>query len=69
MKRVRNISIDVQNNPLLKTLQNPSTGTRPNLPGTMFLTELKLTGSKWSCDCDLGFALEKKIFFRINVSL
>lgn len=63
MNRVRNVSLDVQNNPFLKTLQNPSTGTRPNLPRSMFLMELKLTGSKWSCDCDLGFVFLEEFLY------
>jgi hypothetical protein len=54
MVAVRNLSVDVRNNPFLKNLQNPSTGEKPNQPKSTFLTDLKLTGGKWSCDCDLG---------------
>lgn len=52
---VRNISVDVRHNPNLKNLQNPSTGPRPNLPRSAFLTDLQVTGAKWICDCDLGY--------------
>ncbi|KAJ3628300.1 hypothetical protein MTP99_015615 [Tenebrio molitor] len=55
MVAVRNLSVDVRNNPFLKNLQNPSTGEKPNQPKSTFLTDLKLTGGKWSCDCDLGW--------------
>ncbi|XP_063912433.1 chaoptin-like isoform X1 [Zophobas morio] len=55
MINVRNISLDVRNNQLLKNLQNPSTGRKLNQPRATFLTDLKLSESKWSCDCDLGW--------------
>ncbi|XP_015839467.1 chaoptin isoform X1 [Tribolium castaneum] len=55
MLPVRNVSVDVRDNILLKNLQNPSTGSKPGKPRSAFLTDLKLMGGKWSCDCDLGW--------------
>ncbi|XP_044258031.1 chaoptin isoform X2 [Tribolium madens] len=55
MLQVRNVSVDVRDNLLLKNLQNPSTGSKPGKPRSAFLIDLKLMGGKWSCDCDLGW--------------
>lgn len=55
MGRVRNISIDIRyNNPMMKQVPNPNTGMVPYLPHSVFLTDLKMSGSKLNCDCDLG---------------
>ncbi|CAG9859084.1 unnamed protein product [Phyllotreta striolata] len=52
---VKNISVDVRNNDALQSLLNPSRGSRPNLYEKPFLVDLKITGNKWTCDCDLGW--------------
>ncbi|XP_060524010.1 chaoptin isoform X2 [Cylas formicarius] len=53
--RARNITLDVRYNPELKSLMNPSTGSKPDLFKKTFLMELDITGNKWDCDCDLGW--------------
>ncbi|XP_055380900.1 chaoptin isoform X2 [Condylostylus longicornis] len=56
MGRVRNVSIDVRyNNNELKTIPNPNTGAVPYLPHSVFLTDIKMSGSKMNCDCNLGW--------------
>lgn len=52
--RARNLTVDVRDNGELKDLMNPSTGSRPNLFKKTFLKDLKMTGNRWDCDCDLG---------------
>ncbi|VEN62556.1 unnamed protein product [Callosobruchus maculatus] len=51
----KNLTVDVRDNGALQTLNNPSTGSRPDLYRKTFLMDLKLTGNRWSCDCDLGW--------------
>ncbi|CAH1114704.1 unnamed protein product [Psylliodes chrysocephalus] len=55
LAHVKNISVDVRNNDALQNLLNPSRGYKPNLYRKPFLIELKITGNKWTCDCDLGW--------------
>ncbi|XP_057660248.1 chaoptin isoform X3 [Diorhabda carinulata] len=55
IKRVTNLTIDVSNNQDLQHLLNPSKGNIPNLYQKPFLTDLDITGNKWTCDCDLGW--------------
>ncbi|XP_037921990.1 chaoptin isoform X3 [Hermetia illucens] len=56
MGRVRNISIDIRyNNPEMKQIPNPNTGRVPYLPQSVFLTDLKMSGSNMNCDCNLGW--------------
>ncbi|KAK9879164.1 hypothetical protein WA026_004016 [Henosepilachna vigintioctopunctata] len=50
-----NVTIEVKNNPALKGIQNPSTGSKPGLHKKTFLLDLKLSGSSWNCDCELGW--------------
>ena len=55
MGRVRNISIDIRyNNLQMKMIPNPNTGSVPYLPHSVFLTDLKMSGSSLNCDCQLG---------------
>ncbi|XP_066248274.1 chaoptin [Euwallacea similis] len=51
----RNVTVDVRNNRDLKGLMNPSTGSRPDLFRKTFLKDLKMSGNRWDCDCDLGW--------------
>ncbi|XP_018322079.2 chaoptin [Agrilus planipennis] len=51
----RNVTIDVRNNGNLQKLENPSTGSRPGLPGQTFLLDVWMSGNKWNCDCNLGW--------------
>ncbi|KAF7273812.1 hypothetical protein GWI33_013503 [Rhynchophorus ferrugineus] len=50
-----NLSIDLRNNPSLKSFMNPITGSKPELYKKTFLVDLQMTGNKWECDCDLGW--------------
>jgi len=50
---VQNLSIDVRSNSL-RSLGNPNTGDFPGLAHTVFTTELKLKGNRWTCDCQIG---------------
>jgi hypothetical protein len=50
---VQNLSIDVRGNSL-RSLENPNTGDFPGVANTMFTTDLKLKGNKWTCDCQIG---------------
>ncbi|CAH1974718.1 unnamed protein product [Acanthoscelides obtectus] len=51
----KNLTVDVRDNGGLQTLNNPSTGSRPDLYRRTFLMDLKLTGNRWTCDCNLGW--------------
>lgn len=51
----KNLSVDVRNNHELKVLMNPSTGSKPDLYRKTFLKDLKMSGNRWTCDCDLGY--------------
>ncbi|KAJ8916973.1 hypothetical protein NQ315_008373 [Exocentrus adspersus] len=55
LRFVKNISIDVRDNGPMQNLINPSSGYKPDLYKKPFLVDLKITGNKWSCDCDLGW--------------
>ncbi|CAH1127122.1 unnamed protein product [Ceutorhynchus assimilis] len=50
----KNVTVDVRDGGL-KGLMNPSTGSKPNLFKKTFLTDLKMIGNRWDCDCDLGW--------------
>ncbi|XP_045480876.1 chaoptin [Harmonia axyridis] len=50
-----NVTIDVSENPSLKVLHNPSTGSKPVLHRKTFLLDLEISGSNWNCDCELGW--------------
>lgn len=50
----KNVTVDVRDNVEMQTLMNPSSGYKPNLFKKTFLYDLKITGNKWSCDCDMG---------------
>lgn len=53
--RVQNISIDVSNNNKALTKQfNPNTAQRPLEAEQVYLTDLKIAGNSFSCDCDIG---------------
>jgi hypothetical protein len=51
--RTRNLTLDVRNN-TFKSIANPNSGERPGAPKAVFLTNLKMSGNKWNCDCELG---------------
>ncbi|XP_055324765.1 chaoptin [Sitodiplosis mosellana] len=54
--RVQNISIDVSNNNKALTKQfNPNTAQRPLEAERVYLTDLKIAGNSFSCDCDVGW--------------
>lgn len=53
--RVQNISIDVSNNnKALTKLYNPNTAQRPLQSEHVYLTDLKIAGNSFSCDCEIG---------------
>lgn len=55
MGRVQNISIDVSNtNKALTRQYNPNTAQRPLEAEHVYLTDLKIAGNSFSCDCDIG---------------
>lgn len=56
MGRVRNVSLDIRyHNLMMKQIPNPNTGSVPYLPNSVFLTDLKMSGSDLNCDCSLGW--------------
>lgn len=53
--RVQNISIDVSsNNNALVQQPNPNTAQRPLESERVYLTDLKIAGNSFTCDCDIG---------------
>lgn len=51
-----NISLNILgNNQQLSNIPNPNSAKFLNIPSKAFLTELKISGNSFSCDCDLGF--------------
>lgn len=51
-----NISLNIfKNNQQLSNIPNPNSAKFLNTPNNAFLTELKISGNSFSCDCDLGF--------------
>ncbi|KAK6644340.1 hypothetical protein RUM43_000607 [Polyplax serrata] len=59
-KRIRNLTLNLKWNKI-HTLYNPNTGRRPNLPKTLFVTNLEVTGNEWLCDCTIGGRGRKEI--------
>lgn len=56
MGRVQNISIDVSfNNGALNKIQNPNTAQRPLESEKVYLTDIKIAGSKLNCNCEIGY--------------
>lgn len=52
---MQNISIDVSNNNNAMTKQfNPNTAQRPLEAERVYLTDLKIAGNSFSCDCEIG---------------
>ncbi|CAH1176590.1 unnamed protein product [Phaedon cochleariae] len=49
-----NLTIDIRGNSI-QTFQNPSRGLKPNLHKKTFLMDVKISGNKLICDCDLGW--------------
>lgn len=55
-KSVRDISVDVtKDNHNFHELSNPNSAWKPNLPRKVFLDSLKLSGSPWVCNCEIGW--------------
>lgn len=53
--RVQNISIDVSgNNKALKKQLNPNTAQHPLESERVYLTDLKISGNSFTCDCEIG---------------
>ncbi|XP_050098956.1 chaoptin isoform X2 [Anopheles aquasalis] len=53
---VRNVSVTIDsNNDLLQSVPNPNTAHYLALPEHVFLTDLSLSGSELSCDCEIGW--------------
>jgi hypothetical protein len=55
MDQVRNVSMEIDGmNGLLKNIPNPNSAHILHLPNTVFLTDLKISGNSYTCDCELG---------------
>ncbi|XP_035777157.1 chaoptin-like [Anopheles albimanus] len=53
---VRNVSVTIDSdNDLLQNVPNPNTAHYLALPEHVFLTDLHLSGSELSCDCEIGW--------------
>lgn len=54
-KQVRNVSVTIDNdNDLLQSIPTPNTAHYLALPEYVFLTDLHISGSELSCDCEIG---------------
>ncbi|XP_053976028.1 chaoptin [Hylaeus volcanicus] len=51
---VRNVTVHLHHSDV-RTLHNPSNGYKPGVPGKRFLMKLTVTGSYFTCDCDIGW--------------
>lgn len=60
----RNVSVDVRfGNEQLMTVGNPSSAMGPHGPGRkVFLTEMRVSGTQFSCDCGIGWVKFEYIY-------
>ncbi|KFB38898.1 AGAP000019-PA-like protein [Anopheles sinensis] len=55
-KQVRNVSVTIDNdNDLLQSIPTPNTAHYLALPEYVFLTDLHISGTDLSCDCEIGW--------------
>ncbi|XP_015593421.1 chaoptin isoform X2 [Cephus cinctus] len=50
----RNVTVHLQGGNV-RTIENPSSGHKPGVPGKRFLMRLRTAGSYLTCDCDIGW--------------
>ncbi|XP_017883740.1 chaoptin-like [Ceratina calcarata] len=51
---VRNVTVHLHHSDV-RTLNNPSNGYKPGVPGKRFLLKLTVAGNYFTCDCDIGW--------------
>ncbi|KAK4882835.1 hypothetical protein RN001_006154 [Aquatica leii] len=52
---VKNLSLDIQDNPNLQYFGNPLTAAKPGLRRKTFIIDVTMNRNKWNCDCSLSW--------------
>lgn len=50
---VRNVTVQIRDSDM-RTLNNPSSGYKPGVPGKRYLMRLRTKGNHLKCNCDIG---------------